>query len=128
MRIVSVDPGLTIGLASLVGGPSAPSVVTYHTGIVTEAWKWCIGFRPDVFVIESFVGGGARNKDNTETIRRWGYFEYRMKELGVTCVVQEPSRRLHKVSLAEKFCQQRDEVAALAHAFAAWDQQMKERA
>lgn len=125
MRLIAVDPGLTIGVAEVrVGARGERNVVqTFQTDDPLAATNSIC--RADVVVVEDFVGGGPRTKEAIHTLKVCGFVEWYARLLGVTVVLRQPQFRLHKVTEATALVGPGapHAVDALAHALSYLDLQ-----
>lgn len=128
MRIIAVDPGLTIGLAfydSLTEDFKVDQCDNPFEaiGVITG---WSMRYDPDALLVEDYQSGGHLTKEAKETIKLVGFFSY-WGTLQVTWTeTVAPQARLSSVvqatkllsaeDLSEMHRNGRDAVAALAHA------------
>lgn len=107
MRILSVDPGKTIGYA--VANVSKDGIeileVEQH---VTPDWNpegtppmlWV--FKVDLLVIEDFVGNGPRTSESCHTLKMIGAFKYQADALSVPVKQKAPGVRIRHVKRGEE--------------------------
>lgn len=117
MRVVAIDPGLTIGVAEVTTNPLR--VVTFATDDPIEVVTFLTGTY-DAVVVENFVGGGPRTKEAIHTLKVLGFVQYYAQFLGLPVTLQQPQMRKHKVSEAKSLLKTATphEIDALAHALA----------
>lgn len=126
MRVVAIDPGLTIGLAWY--DTSSRDFEAWQTMDVVKAASWIrsasIGVLNVKYVVENYLSAGHLTKEAKETIKLVGFFEYWLGyELG-DVTLAPPQKRLSGVTAAKKMAE-RDDIPgphswdALAHALVA---------
>lgn len=121
-----MDPGLTIGLASL--STISQGFRVHQTNSVQEALEWIEDIQEypaDHFLVEDYISGGHLTKEAKITIKRVGLFEeWGTYFYGGTQMVV-PQARLSSVDTATKligddaakmYRNGKDAIAALAHA------------
>lgn len=127
MRIIAVDPGLTIGLAfydSLTEDFKVDQCSNPFEA-VTIILGWVDRYDPDAFLVEDYQSGGHLTKEAKETIKLVGFFTY-WGTLSVTWTesvapqarlssVVQATRLIGTVDLSGMHRNGRDAVAALAH-------------
>ena len=122
MRILAIDPGVTTGMAvwnTALQQPEQRFELKTHDAVrdmletLLDGEDYQIE-RIDCVVVESFVGAGYRTTEAINTIKLWGYIEYRYN---ATC--QSPQQRKPYVARARELIPESIHAAdALAHALA----------
>ncbi len=127
MRVIAVDPGLTIGLA-YYDSTVEHGWLTWQGNNPQDAAKWIYDIptpRSAHLIVENFISGGHLTSEAKETIKLVGFFEYWGAWLGFPTKLVVPQKRLSAVSQATQLLGSatenmhrngRDAIAALAHA------------
>lgn len=125
MRVIAIDPGVTIGLAHITEGSGKYwSWDTHQTKDIIEAFEWVDelinGF--STLVIEDFISAGHLTKEAKRTLKVIGFFEYSYQDT-LHVEIATPQKRLPFVKQAHELTLSRNlpgphSADALAHALA----------
>lgn len=94
MKILAIDPGLTVGYSILeVEGDDVIDLLveqerTNEKPYGTEPMRLLAEAGVDVLVMEDFVGAGYRTKESSYTLKMIGGFEFAAMERGIPVVMQ----------------------------------------
>lgn len=127
MKVVSIDPGETIGLAYIntITGNFLVEQVSSPQEAVEIVEEWHHTFWPDQFICEDYNSAGYLDKAKKHTIKVLGLFEFGHW----ACDLVHPQARLAFEDKAKDMIQKqeniremrrngRDAISALAHALA----------
>jgi hypothetical protein len=125
MRVIAVDPGLTIGLAWYDSETEGWEVA--QMGGVQNAAEWIEErvYHLDVILVENYLSAGALTKEAMITIKLVGFFEHWAQYMDWGLALVPPQKRLSGVGRATTLIGDsakdmhrggRDAIAALAHA------------
>jgi hypothetical protein len=124
MQVIAIDPGLTIGLASVEVFGGTLSIDVHQTADVLEAENWIerhMCWDP-VILVEEYVGSGHLTKEAKHTVEVLGFFKYLFNGHPMNFPV--PQARKAHVSEAQHFITELGvtegphNADALAHALA----------
>lgn len=103
MHVIAIDPGLTIGLASVEVFRGTLAIHVHQTTGVLEAENWIEShiYRNTVILVEEYVGSGHLTKEAKHTVEVLGFFKHRFNEYPMNLPV--PQARKAHVSEAQHF-------------------------
>jgi hypothetical protein len=125
MRIIAVDPGLTIGLAWYDSVKQVWEVAQVSDSIGAMEWIEERTFDLDVLLVENYLSAGSLTKEAMTTIKLVGFFEHHARYMDWGFALVPPQKRLSGVGEATRMIGPaakdmhrggRDAIAALAHA------------
>lgn len=124
MPVIAIDPGLTIGLASVEVFRSTLAIHVHQTADVLEAENWVANhaYLDSTILIEEYVGSGHLTKEAKHTVEVLGFFKHRFSWYQMNFPV--PQARKAHVSEAQHFITELGvtegphNADALAHALA----------
>jgi hypothetical protein len=125
-RAVGVDPGMTNGVGEVAYDTVADQFVRVLGHDVTDPVELCLWLvnkarNGQTIVVEQYDGSGQQSKYGQETMKREGYYVYRLTEAGYPPVRQTPQQRRAYLDEAERYFprdEQRHIKDAVAHAIA----------
>ena len=112
--LVGIDPGGTIGVAYISPGGLITTYSFPHEQVL-EVFNLVHEVDPDKIVVERYVGGGFRNKDEALTTEQAGAFYWHFKWYGWDVDYPISQRRKSQLDVAEKLTPTKHERDALAH-------------
>lgn len=119
MRILSIDPGITTGVA-LYGVDENFYTVFQTTSLQEIIWIMDTGLSPtDIVLIENFIGGGYRTNETTHTLKLLGFVENYAKYIKhAHVVIQTPQTRKAYVKQASDILEKSSGTPHAVDAFA----------
>jgi len=121
VKILSIDPGMTVGVAILSDGNlinawdfSATHPLSFYKWVYSEVVEGDY----DMIVVEDYVGAGSMSKVAGHTIRQIGFIEGLCLLEEQPFVRQSPSTRTPFIKRAEDLGVKNHAKHALAHALA----------
>lgn len=126
MRVIAIDPGLTIGLAWY--DTASRDFEAWQTAKPYEAATWIQNATKGVlnvkYVVENYLSAGHLTKEAKETIKLVGFFEYWIGYQLGDVILAPPQKRLSGVTAAKKMAERENIEGphswdALAHALVA---------